>query len=313
MEKITFYTYRNFLPWKLSFILLFIFLSLICLSCRNNFDFESEAIDFYLPSWPPEEQADSEIISYPELYGWQISIRSYEYSEDYFLPAEIQKISLKVSRNEAACICAGPVTLLSDGGKCQFFKMAGGIYPFFAEGKTDSDSFSVRLNWESGFTSYIMKSLADSAAENNLSREALKVFFKEFNWKKMNEKIIANISASGEKFYNPWQFDREALLENLSQGLFDSDLLNTKYIFSFSEEGLENCGIAVTFEGDFLSSFIPQNQIIRKSCKIVLKKKTCESFLISNLYSLNLTASSAKNVSASLTYMPILIDEYEYP
>ena len=307
MKKITFYAYRNFLLPAV-FVL-----SLIFLSCQNDFDLESEKADFYLPQWPPESNSADEGISYPGLYGWQLSIRSFERSEDFFIAADKKKITVEVRRNEALCLCASPVTLLSDGSKCQFFKMAGGLYPFFAEGDGCDGNLKVSLSWEGGFTSCIMKRIVDSAAENNLSKESLKSFLKEFNWKKMNEKILSNSSASSEKFYNPWHIEQQLLLENLSQGLFDSDYLNTKYIFSLSEEPVESAGQTVDFNDDFLSSYIPQNQAIKETGLIVLKKNTRESFLVSNLYSLDLTASSAKKVSASLTYMPILIDEYGYP
>ena len=287
MRNIKFYT----LP-AILFCLLAVFTS-----CDNLFDFETESVSFILPEWESD---------YPSLSRWIISVRSAQIRQDYYLDSGSEKITMTVSRNEPLCICASPVTLLSDNSETQFFKMAGGLYPY------SGDTASV--TWEGGFTSYIMKKIIDSADENQISKEELKSFLLEFNWKKMNEKISENIydSLSG-KFYNPWQIDEETLLLNLSNAGFDSDFLNTKYVYTISEEVLQNCGITVTLEEDFLSSFIPQNKIIKENGTISLKKNQIETFMISNTSALNLTATSAKKVSASVTYMPIIVDEYEYP
>ena len=278
--------------------------------CEYGFSSEEEKIDFILPVW---EEA------YLELSRWKICARSADYETDFYLPAKSRGFSFTAKRNLPFCVTAAPLTLLSDGTETSFFKPAGAVYPYSAGGDFYSGTSECLLTWEAGFTASTMQKIINSKKQSGISSQAVNAFLMEFNWKKMQEKISQNIfdsissfeNQAGEtkpKFYNPWQIDSFTLLDNLTFAVFESRYLNTNYIFSVTKETAQ-----VPAGSQCLSSFIPENQIVQKYGALALKKKTPQAWLLDNTYALTLTATSAKNVSAGLTYMPILIEDYEHP
>lgn len=279
-------------------------------ACQNGFLSEQESVDFFLPPW------DSATL--PELSRWKISVRASDFEADYYLNSQINSISFKINRNEALSVTATPVTKLSDGSETIFFKPAGAIYPYSANSSYDSSTSECLLTWEGGFTATIMQKIINSKKESKNSNQNIKIFLSEFNWKKMQDKISRNISDSissfenpdgekNQKFYNPWHIDDFTLLDNLTFAVFESKYLNTTYILSVSKENAK-----INAEHSCLSSFIPENQIIKKHNVLTLKKKTPQSFLIDNTYAARLNASSSKKISADITYMPILLEDYAH-
>ena len=265
--------------------------------CQNPLISDEEKVEFILPDWNESEL--------PKLSRWKICVCSADYEKSYYLGAGKKSVLLDVNRNEPVCITAEPLTFLKDGSEVNFFKPAGALYPYGAEGDFYSGKLKCPLTWEAGFTAFTMQKIIKSKKETGIGSAELKTFLMQFNWKKMQNKINQNIADS--MFYNPWQIDLFTLLDNLTFAIFEAKYLNTTYIFRVEKEAAQ-----IPAEAECLSSFIPENQIIKNYGLLALKKKTPQSFLIDNTYAVTLSASSAKKVSADFTYMPILIDDYEY-
>ncbi len=289
--------------------------------CQNDILSDEEKVDFSLPSWPD---------AYPTLSRWQITLLAADFEKEFYLPSGAKNFSIQLKKNEPVCVSANPVTLLqnidagekpesSQAAEAKFFKPAGTVYPYCSRGDFYSGNTECFLTWEEGFTAATMQKIIRSQRESGISRNKLKSFLMEFNWKKMNEKIQANIADSistfenpaentKARFYNPWQIDSANLLDNLTFAIFDSKYLNTSYIFTVSKESAK-----IPAQAEIFSSFIPENQILQKYGLLTLKKKRPQSYLLDKTYAVTLNAASAKNVSATFTYMPILIEDYEHP
>ena len=276
---------------------LFIVFTAIFSGCQNGLIFDEEKVEFILPDWDKG--------NLPKLSRWKVSLYSADFQKDFFLAAEDKSFSFEPKKNESLCVTAAPLTFLNDGCEVSFFKPSGAIYPYGAEGDFYSGTVECPLTWESGFTAYVMQKIIKSKKETCIGANELRTFLMQFNWKKMQEKINQNIADS--ILYNPWHIDLFNLLDNLTFAIFESKYLNTTYIFS-----VEKAATQIPLEDECLSSFIPENQNIKNYGLLALKKKTPECFLIENTYAVTLSASSAKKVSADITYMPILIDDYEY-
>lgn len=276
---------------------------LIFVSCAAELFEEEEKVEFFLPSWPPE---DSRQENYPALSRWLITASDGHNIYEFYLPSWETACSMTLQKNIPYAITAAPVTLLPDGFETLFFKPAGAIYPYFACGNSDSSSESVRqkLLWEDGFSAYIFLQIVKNktASEGNID-----FLLRSFNWKKFCTKIRSNILESkGGKFYNPWQLSSETIIKKLFEGSFDSDCLTAKYIFSVD---LQNLNLTSNSGSALFSSFIPENEMIHLYNCISVKKSSAQSFFFENQYSAVVTATSAKNVSVLLLYMPIFIPD----
>lgn len=301
---------------KNPFVLIFAsVLSAGILGCQNlgGIGDDKEKVSFVLPEWNAEEESGK--CSYPQLLEWKICVRSADFEDDFVLPQDERNFSFTVNKNEPFCVTATPVTTLSDGTKSCFFKPAGVVYPYSARCSFYSASVECPLTWEEGFSAFSMQKIINSKKETGISEQALKSFLMSFNWKKLQEKIEKNIFDSiqsfeqddedaSPKFYNPWQIDSLTLLDNLSFAIFEAKYLNTTYILSVQKQTAK-----IPLSAECLSSFILENQIIKKYGIITLKKKVPQTFIINNTYAVTLTATSAKKVSATITYMPIHIEE----
>ena len=305
MKRIIFTLMRIF-----TFCCLFEGLSATFAGCQNSLISDEEEVEFILPEW----KAGGEL---PQLSRWKICARSADFEKVFFLAGEEKSFSFTLKLNEPFSLTAFPLTRLSDGGEVSFFKPAGALYPYFAGGDFYSGKVCCQLSWEGGFSADAMQKIIRNRKESGLSSEELKRFLMQFNWKKMQEKINQNIEQSilsfesqGEskpKFYNPWHIDSALLLEKLSSAIFESRYLNTSYVFTVEEElvGLQQ-------DKTLLSSFLPENQIIQKYHLLTLKKNTPQAYIIENTYAVTLSASSAKKLSADLSYLPILTEDYEH-
>lgn len=271
-------------------------LNFLFFSC-TFFEEKQEEITFYLPDFSSILNEFSDL----EFAFWQIQ---YQNSEGKFHEKTCDnKIIIKTNKNEPLSVLAFPIIVLPDKTFSQFFKPCGTIYPY------DYDDFSQNLTWENGFCANLINMLFDSSAESNLSTSQINDFIKTFNWKKLMQSISKTtsqnyeeiLSSSSNKFYNPWQIDISKLLENLSTKKFTSSLLKTNSIYSFSKEDFNFS------ENDIiLSSYVPENIILKEKSIFTLKKDFPSLFLFNNFYGTLITASSSKNISVQWTYMPTI-------
>lgn len=278
---------------KITFILILSFLFFSC----TFFEEKQEEITFYLPDFPSILNEFSDL----EFAFWQIQ---YQNSEGKFYEKTYDnKIIIKTNKNEPLSVLAFPIIILPDKTFSQFFKPCGTIYPY------DYDDFSQTLTWENGFCANLINMLFDSSAESNLSTSQINDFLKTFNWKKMMQSISKTtsqnyeeiLSSSSNKFYNPWQIDISKLLENLSTKKFTASLLKTTSLYSFSKEDFNFS------ENDIiLSSYVPENIILKEKTIFTLKKDFPSLFLFNNFYGTLITASSSKKISVQWTYMPTI-------
>ncbi len=291
---------------KINIFILFTVLAVLFGGCQNGLICDEEGVEFLLPEWGGD---------LPELSRWKVSAASADFEKEFFLSAGEKSFFLKLNRNEPFSVTAFPLTFLSDGSEISFFKPAGGLYPYFTDGDFNSSCINCSLTWEAGFAAASMQKIIRSKKESGITSQTLKTFLMQFNWKKFQEKISQNITESilsfeteeKPRFYNPWQLDSFTLLDNLSFAIFDSKYLNNSWIFT-----VEIKLLGLPEDKTLLSSFLPENHIIRKYKYLTLKKKTPQIYMMENTYALTLSASSAKKVSADMTHMPILIEDYEH-
>lgn len=302
------------------FLLTAVLFTLVNCSQTSNV-YGTEEVIIQLPQFPDVSTSNSEN-TYPRLSRWLIQIEAQNISESYYVgPTWPLQFSLELPINQPAAITATPVTLINDTNfETAFFKPAGTIYPY------NWDNGLLQMTWENGFTASIMQSIFRSSLETEISRYDINNFISCINWKKFSNTILDYTQKSKEtfikkdetspKFYNPWQLDRELLLENLTNRIFSSDYLKTKYIISVEQSSLNLPENTIC-----LSSYIPENQIIDEYKSLSLKKNVPQNFMLienqknettQNEYNLQLICTSAKKVSLEVLYLPILIDEYEY-
>lgn len=276
---------------------------LIFVSCTTEIFDEEEKVEFLLPSWPPD---DSRKENYPALSRWLITASSGQSIYEFYLPSGETSCSLSLKKNTPYAIMASPVTFLTDGRETLFFKPAGAIYPYFTYGESNlfSENLKQQLLWEDGFSAHIFFQIIKNkpTSEGNID-----FLLRSFNWKKFCSKIRTNLLDSRDgKFYNPWQLSSETIIKKLFEGSFDSGCLDTKYVFSVD---LQNLPLTSAADSILLSSFIPENETIHLHNQVSVKKSIAQSFLFENQYSVVVTATSAKNLSVLLLYMPIFIPD----
>lgn len=270
----------------------------------------TETFRIELPDWPPEDNFNE---FYPSLKKWIITIRTQNFS--YKFSTSKNHFFLKVAKNITTSICAYPITNLKNSKPCAYFFPAGGIYPYFWEHSENSQFGNLKLSWESGFASEIIQNLYNSNVETGVTEKHINDFMQSFNWKKFQETINKRISSGIDtfenpqitsKFYNPWQIERQSLLENLSCAAFNTNLLNTKNILQVETKVLK-----LPENTQILCPFVPENQILAKYNSISFVKNQQSILLCDNEYGALISCSSAKKVLHQIIYMPIFIDDYE--
>jgi len=277
-----------------------------------------ENILFLLPEWPEDE--------FPALSRWLVEIESQTISQKFY--TNESKISLTVRENQPLCIVATPVTLIKNSEKeTQFFYPAGNIYPFFWEEPSDQMDNNldgkISLTWNGRFTASVMKSIFKSRLETGVTAQHINDFIDSFNWQKIQEsienQIIAGINSYRKKddssetetaqkpqFYNPWLIDKEVLLENLSNAIFNTTYLNVKNILSVPLENLKLENVSSLYV-----PFVPENMILQENQIVTVQKNKTSSLMANETFSIQVKCSSIKNVSVQTLYLPILIDDYE--
>ena len=267
---------------------------LLCLSAcamANNSPAE-ESICLTLPCWPPK---DSFAASYPQLSRWLICIKGGEEEQSFYTTS--QSLTLSVKKNRPFCLLAQPLTLLSDGRECDFFKPAGFLYPFMHNQEKKDN----QITWEAGFLAEIMKSLFCEGLANSLSPTDIEYIISSFNWKKAQDLVCKKIGESDKYFYNPWLLSKAQILEGISALSFKSTLLNASGC-----TGLETSRLP---SGIFLSSFIPENQFISQKNQFTVVKNTPVLIADGQKYGIFITYKSSKNISLEFIYLPIYIED----
>lgn len=273
-------------------------------------------MEFYLPEWPP---AFGNKDLYPDVVKWIVRLEGKNKNEICEIDGKFGCINpcltLNLQKNEILSVTATPVTEFGEN-LVEFFKCAGSIYPINNE-VTTTYSVKNQLLWENGFAAYIMQRFVLSGRENGYSEEQIEEFLKEFNWKKfqqvLNKKTEDSFvlfseleseevtTTSNVIFYNPWLCDLEKVLDQIAFGNFTATAVNMKSVFSAQSTEFK----------DFMSSYVPENEIISNYGCLCLKSKERNLFSVYNSYGVLFEGTSAKKLSIEPVFLPIYIEEYE--
>lgn len=251
---------------------------------------KTENVNLQLPAWPPTEVTD---VGYPELSGWQLSLFSSDRTEHLFLSPEISSINKTLQKDDVLVVSARPVTLSCDGTyETLFFMPCGSSYPQLCH-----DGI-LKLTWEDGFASDIMKSIILNCEKDGYSREKARGFLVRFNWKKFSE-VIKGKSSAGESdtaFYNPWKLDIQKTINSLTSGNFSATKLNLK------------AGIEIPFPKNCsmppLSPYIPENTniILKQTLPVYTNSENLFFFEKDLLYIC--FSEDGKKLSDTTVFMP---------
>lgn len=265
---------------RILFLIPVFFCLLFLCSCNNllqkTFGITTEEnISVKLPQWPPE---DSMKEYYPPLSRWLITIESGSYNISFSynektnlcdLPDFVKDkifilenvISIKTKKNKLLSITASPVIKTSDGKDSFIFNKAGLIYPVNKN----------NITWEGGFLASILEEIIKEKHQANSSSDNINNSISSFNWKKaagqINENITTNNSNLNKEIgYNPWFLNHDTIIKKIKENEFSktnlkSPATKSKDISNFISEGKK-----------LLSPFIPENENIFISGKILLKK-----------------------------------------
>ena len=125
----------------------------------------------------------------------------------------------------------------------------------------------------------------------------------------LNKTEDSKIKLSEEKssyfFYNPWLLDSSTILSSIANKNFSLTNLNLKDVQAVSSGEIEQN------HKNFLSSYIPENQIISEFHKITLKKNEDNVFSVYNQYGIIIRETSAKNLSTQMFLLPIYNKDYD--
>ena len=260
---------------------------------------DQEVVTISLPEWPPQtenETADTNC-SYPPISRWKITLAQNDHTSIFYQePDTVIKVSTQ--KNCPFSIQAAPVTLLKNGNECLIFHPSGYIYPSSSEAK---------LTWEQGYAAFLMEGLYKNCRQNGFSAPQAARYMSTFNWEKLISYIQEQINKSvqdGKKFYNPWLCDSGKIIKNLSNETFRASLLNSSGCYQLSAANLRQ-----NYEITILSPFIPENQIIKKTGQITIKKDSPLILTDGKEFGLFINYLSAKNVQFEYIYIPIYKEE----
>ena len=277
---------------KLLTLCFFVQIPLLTACAMANNSPAEESIHLTLPCWPPEDSFSS---SYPRLSRWQICIRGGEEEQSFYTTS--QTLTLSVKKNRPFCLLAQPITLLSDGSECAFFKPAGFLYPFsFSRNQTEN-----KISWEQGFLADVMKTFFNEGLSESLSPADIEYLVSCFNWRKAQESIDKKISESEKYFYNPWLLSKSKILEGISALSFKAGML--------SLSGASPMDAATLPSGLFFSTFIPENQFFAQKNQFTVLKNTPLLVGDGKKYGIFITWKSSKNISLEFIFLPIYIED----
>ena len=236
-----------------------------------------ETVEFELPQWPDY---------LPELQGWQVALREPQGPPTSPQGQGGQHISLRLPKNQPACIIATPIT------QNQFFKPAGTIYPY-----------SQKITWSGGYAAYLYTIIPDS---------------EQFNWEKLLETLeqkqndaLTQQTQAPEPFYNPWLLDSQEILEGIAYHNFTATKLKSSQT------------ICIPLDFEVFSSYVPENEFFKQKNQtcVTVKKGQPELFILKyavpepvegqgpHEWGLIISASSTKNISLEVISMPIFKED----
>ena len=252
-------------------------------------------ITLELPVWPPSENGSGSLL-YPELVNWIVEVHTASFTGKYEC-ARGEKICLKVLKNETLSVTATPVCLDAKGRKVCFFKCAGLILPYY------KFSESSTLLWFNGFSAHLMQSLFRNGKQLGYDSDELRNYISRFNWNKLEASIDSNLKKCLEDqgFYNPWLLDQTEVLNGIAYGSFKANLLNMKNVLKV-DTGQNN---------EILSSYVPENENIKKNAQILIKKSEVNVFSDYNLNGIMIKGDSVQKLTLEYISLPLYIEEYE--
>lgn len=280
-------------------------------SCNNSAfldvvkNLHEETVTFVLPEWPPDF---GNAALYPEIKNWKIVAKNHSVEQ---IDNNVRSVDFTVEKNKPFYVIALPCTKIDENYGTTFFYGAGGVYPYSVI--SENGNRIVAVTWEQGFSASIMDKIYTSAC-SAYSFEECDSYLVKFNWKKLIDSVQNKIDDSFEAFseskntneeirklvfYNPWKLESQDLIKGITENAFSATLLNQKNCFSVIGTTENHLG------NEFLSRFIPENQIINDYSSFSLKKNEENSFSVYNLYQTIIRGSSAKNLSIEYIFLPI--------
>lgn len=256
---------------KIFFYFNCVFCLFLLSACKNPFLETRFILEINLPQWPP---VFGERSIYPKLSRWRVEItvssesdsNKYVNHEIFYVDSETENFAIDFSYGQIISIIAQPVTLDKFGNENLFFYPCGMIYPYCND----------KLEWESGFTADILKSLL-LGSEND---SKINNFISKFNWNKLDEYLKAKIHNSmvyeNTKFYNPWNKKKDTILELISSRKFNATSLN---INNTETVKIEDYGLNYK---SVISPFVIENEIIEKYKSFCLSNDEINFYSIYN-------------------------------
>lgn len=297
---------KDFFYFTLSFLFI---CSFLILSCDNLLsESKKETVSFILPDWPPS-YGDKRL--YPELSKWVVYTTNNLEENAIIIPnssfLENKIIKFEVDKNKPFFVLAQPLTKNQNNEENAFFYPAGAIYPYMY--MQNEDDLEMYLTWEDGYSAFLMYTIYQSAKKNTKTLTFVDSYLASFNWKKLqttlNNKIIESVNNYEDDttvlFYNPWLLDYNEIKKEIALNYFSLNSFNLKNSFSLQREDNKK----------YLSSFIPENQIIQKFGAISIKKNEDNLFSMYNSFGAIFHGSSAKNISIEYVFLPIYIEDYD--
>ena len=265
---------------------------MLCTCSFNPDSAAEENICLNLPAWPPEDSLSS---SYPPLSRWAVTITSGEKQSSFY--TREKTITVKTKKNRPFCLLAQPVTKLYDDNECSYFMPAGFIYP---AGNFQALS-ATSICWEEGFLAQVMQTVFNEGLAESLSPVEIEYIVSTFNWKKAQETINKKISADSKLFYNPWLLSKSRILEGITSQAFKASYLNVSGTIAIEASILP--------DKVFLSSYIPENQVLSEKKQFTALKNTPLLISDAQKYGIFITYKSSKNISLEFIYLPIYIED----
>lgn len=277
--------------FKFILVMIFTLVFSACTFFSNSIDTEIITVNF--PQWPPVTYGlPSE--AFPLLKYWEVYVFSEDMEKILIISPEVQNIELEVKKNKPVSVTAYPITCVAeDFCICNFFKPAGNMYPYFCK-EAGTKNLSMGLEWEKGFTAYVMRRIFLSHKESNKSLAETADYVQKFNWKKLQ------VSIDSKQNFNPWYCDVTTILSNISYRNFKLTYLSYSGVLEAEMEKF------CTENNQFLiSSYIPENIFIFENKKLHLIKSKNELFYSHKNYGINVNYESAKKYSVEKIYLPI--------
>lgn len=273
---------------KLFFLLLGIGLFVAC--SNTYFQCGKEKVHVVLPDF-----ADGFEDECPCLSGWHVEIYSESEVREFF--TRDSGFDIYVERNEAGCVLATPIVKNFNGDDVVFFKPAGNVFCEIDLGLGND----LILDWYKGYCASVMKVFFNETNVDDDVRGTWDVLAC-FNWFKMFDVMEERILDCEKKgcFYNPWLIAPETVTRQIALHSFRASHLTMKQYFEIEKLN----------DNKIYSSFVPENKIIKKNHKILIKQSEVNLISDYNLDSIIVTGIATK-YKIKYAGMPQYIIGYE--